>query len=97
MFPCLWSFRRASQRRPTTDLLFYRNGADAQLVHCVAVNGGDNLGLIALMEAEHICVEKENRHESFRLALIRTFHGFTLGAICLHGRQPCVEQGVFRQ
>ena len=46
----LRSFRRASQCRPATDLLFQSNGTYAQLVRCVAVNGGDNLGLISLVE-----------------------------------------------
>ena len=96
MFACLRSFRRASQCRPTTDLLFQRNGAHAQLVRCVAVNGGDNLGLIALMETEHIRVKKENRHGSFGLAPTGAFQGFPLGAIGLHCRQPSVEQGIFR-
>jgi hypothetical protein len=96
MFACLRSFRRASQYRPAADLLFERNGAHAQLVRCVAVDGGDNAGLIALVETEHIRVQKENRHGSFGLAPIGAFQGFPLGAICLHRRQPGVEQGIFR-
>ena len=73
-----------------------RNGAHAQLVRCVAVDGGDNPGLIALVETEHIGVQKENRHGSFGLAPIGAFQGFSLGAICLHCSQPGVEQRVFR-
>ena len=96
MFACLRSFRRASQCRPAAALLFERNGAHAQLVRCVAVDGGDNPGLIALVETEHIRVQKENRHRSFGLAPIGAFLGFSLGAICLNCRQPVVEQGVFR-
>jgi hypothetical protein len=61
----------------------------------VAVAGGDNLGLIALVEAEHIRVQKENRHGSFGLAPIGAFLSFPLGAIRLHCRQPGVEQWVF--
>jgi len=40
MFACMRSFRRASQCRPAADLLFERNGTHAQLVRCVAVDGG---------------------------------------------------------
>ena len=59
MFACLRCFRRASQCRPASDLLFDRNGAHAQPIRCVAVDGGDNPGLIALVETEHISVQKE--------------------------------------
>ncbi len=96
MFACLRSSRRASQCRPATDLLFERNGAHAQLVRCVAGDGCDNPGWIALVEAEHISAQKGNRHRSFGLAPIGTFQRLPLGAICLHCRQPGVEQGVFR-
>ena len=82
--------------RPTIDLLFQRNGTHAQLVRCMAVDCGDNVGAVAPVETEHIRVKKKNRHESFGLAPVGTFEGFPLGAICIYCRQPGVEQGVFR-
>jgi hypothetical protein len=62
----------------------------------VAADGDQNLRMIALKETEHIRVEKENRHGSFGLADGRAFLTFPLRAIGLDGRQPCVEQRIFR-
>jgi hypothetical protein len=57
----------------------------------MAVNAGDNLRLLALMETEHIRVKKVDRHGSFGLACTGAFQRLTLGAIGFDRRQPCVE------
>jgi hypothetical protein len=62
------SFCRASQGRSTTHLFFHGNCAHAQRICGVTVAGGQNLGMIALLEAERVRVEQEDRPGSWGLA-----------------------------
>ena len=61
-------------------------GSCRLMIRCVAVDGGQNLALIALKEAEHIRVEKINRHGSSGLARAEAFPTFLFGPIGLDGR-----------
>jgi hypothetical protein len=87
----LRSFRSTSQCRPAADLLFQGNRAHAQLIRRMAIDGGKNLGVIALMEAEHIRVKKETRLGSLGLVGAGAIQIFALSTVGVDGRQPGVE------
>jgi hypothetical protein len=87
-------FCRASQGRPTANLFFQGNGAHAQLIGRVTDDGCQNLGVITLIEAEHVRVEQEDHHGSWDLGGGGTFPILLFGAKCFDGRQPLLQQGI---